>query len=178
MTAVPAVLFAHRDDTSGFVAEPAGSASLLLENENGPFRINRDFKDGRMTVEDIKKNKTIFDDKGTAFSRGSKAASFEKMLDAVLGLSDVDLFRGTAFIGQADLKGLGDPSKIKQRVTGSASQDYDAIIERLRDRYFAITKENPWNVRAKTLDRSLEKCEQRIRELQQIVVAAGSTRAS
>lgn len=178
MEAVPAILFGVRDKgrfrSWGRRGDSCGS--LTLEQRGGALKIDRNITTNKVELTELDQlyqEQSSFTGKVSPQGRSSEARVYAEILEESFGVADELLLRTSLFFGQGQLElptQKSFPGRIKALLSGSGSQDYDQVLESLRDDYFKLTRTNPWG-KNKSHARELEQVEERRDQiLQQIAL--------
>jgi hypothetical protein len=145
--------------------------SVTFTGTSGRFRVTRNFETHAVTVDRLAEGSeevqaSIF--RGTANPRGRSAEQlqYEEILRGWFGFSDARLFRESTYVGENGLETEVSP-ELRHLISGAVEADYQQIQDALLDRLDALTKEHPFDVRArKRTNRSIENRRERLQELQ------------
>jgi DNA repair exonuclease SbcCD ATPase subunit len=143
------------------------AAELELTTGECDWHVSRDFRTHRVTVTRRRKGEAAILFEGDANPRGrtDDLLAYQAVLEEMTGFTDRDMGLATLFMRQGAIETAVDED-IRQLLTGSSRGDYDAVVGRLEDRYFALTRENPWG-RRKSRARELEDLDEKITALAQ-----------
>jgi uncharacterized protein YhaN len=139
------------------------SCSVTLRlNDFSLVEIARDFDDNTVRMRQLigEVETSLFAGKASPRSRSADSERYSELLGKMLGVEDVVLFMASVFVRQEQLM-TGLSEKMRQVVSGSMSVDYEHARTALTERYFKLTKRNPWGSRDKTNDRDIEKLQNR-----------------
>ena len=145
--------------------------SVTFQSATGRFRVARDFESHRVTVDRLADGSdevqtTVF--RGVANPRGRSAEQlqYEELLRGWFGFSDARLFRESVYVGEGGLETEVSP-ELRHLISGAVEADYQQIQDALLDRLDALTKEHPFDARArKRTNRSIENRQERLQALQ------------
>lgn len=172
--AVAATLFGHTSAAAEALAKPWNgaryAAALTFESSGVRYRVARDFETHAVRVERLRAagedaEAVLFD--GTANPRGRtpERAQYEELLRGWLGFSDADLFAQSCFVHENALETQVSP-ELRHLITGAVESDYQQIQEALHARLDGLTREHPFDVRArKRTNRSIENRIERLEQL-------------
>lgn len=172
--AVTATLFGHASAASEALAKPWSAAryaaTVTFESAGVRYRVARDFETHAVRVERLRGvgdevDSLLFD--GTANPRGRtpERAQYDELLRGWLGFSDAALFAQSCFVHENALETQVSP-ELRHLITGAVEADYQQIQEALHGRLDGLTREHPFDVRARK--RSNRSIENRIERLDQL----------
>ena len=138
----------------------------------GRFRVTREFGTHQVLVDRLKGNSdevdsTVF--RGVANPRGRSAEQlqYEEILRGWFGFTEARLFRESSFVHENALETQVSP-ELRHLVSGAVEADYQQIEDALMDRLDLLTREHPYDPRArKRANRSIENRIERIRLLKE-----------
>ncbi|PLX89616.1 MAG: hypothetical protein C0614_01710 [Desulfuromonas sp.] len=170
--AIPAVLFGSREVE---LYKPWGgkecSARLVFEGKGRTVEISRNLLTDEVHLverDDLYHVLAEFQDRVSARGRGAVFQEYRALLQRLLGIGDEELFRATCFFGHQPREWTGEELAAKLRAlvgSGAGQQDYGALMDRLLEEYFQLTRVNPWG-RNKQQDRELELIDSELARLQ------------
>ena len=138
-----------------------GQVELVRGDEHWKF--SRDFDDHLVTVTRRrgKDNHVLYQGDANPRGRTDDLVAYLDVLSDCLAVTDRGLFQRTLVIRQGEMSTSIDET-IRQLLSGSRQGDYDTVLTRLEDRFFGLTRENPWSNRKKNRPREIEELEERI----------------
>lgn len=174
--AVTATLFGHATSQAEGLAKPWSgaryAATLTFEAAGARHRVSRDFETHAVRVERLRGatdevESTLFD--GTANPRGRtpERSQYDDLLRGWLGFSDARLFAESCFVHESALETQVSP-ELRHLITGAVEADYQQIEGALHERLDRLTREHPYDPRArKRVNRSIENRQERLVELRE-----------
>lgn len=159
--AIPATLFGTKQVERFKPWGRSGcSASLVFEGEGRTVEIIRNLLTDEVKVVErdaLYQPETRFQGKAPLLGRSAASRKYRALLEDLLGIADLDLFRATCMFGQTVAEWTGDAlgEKLRCLVSGSDETDFAGILDGLLAEHFELTRENPWG-RDKQRDRQLE----------------------
>jgi len=141
-----------------------GEVDLVRKDEH--WKISRDF-DGHQVVVTRRRGKNsnvLYQGDANPRGRTDDLAAYFQVLEECLAVTDRGLFQRTLVIRQGEMETSIDET-IRQLLSGSRQGDYDTVLTRLEERFFGLTRENPWGNRKKNRPREIEDTEERIKAL-------------
>jgi uncharacterized protein YhaN len=143
----------------------AYAGEVELSTPSGDHRIARDFDTHRVLITRRSGREEIILYQGEANPRGrtDDLLACLSVIEEITGLKDREMAVKTLFMGQGELETAVD-ERVRHLLSGTRRGDYDGVVQRLEDRYFALTRENPWGRRKKGA-RELEELNIRIIDL-------------
>ena len=172
--AVAATLFGHASAQDEALAKPWNGASyaaaLTFESGGARYRVARSFDTHAVRVDRLaaageESEAVLFE--GTANPRGRtpERAQYEELLRGWIGFSDPALFAQSCFVHENALETQVSP-ELRHLITGAVEADYQQIQEALHERLDALTREHPFDARArKRTNRSIENRIERLDQL-------------
>jgi len=166
MEAIVATIFGFSDARHEDARRPWGEHDLyscavaLRMDDSSLLEIGRNFQTHDVRVRQAKGDEitTIFAGKASPRSRSSATKQYTDLLHERLNLGEASLFESSVFVRQEQLATeLGEG--IRRVVSGSGHTDYERSLDALRDRFFVLTKNNPWGSRDKQNPRQIETLE-------------------
>jgi uncharacterized protein YhaN len=144
----------------------AYAGEVELSTEAGDHRITRDFDTHRVVITRRSGREEIILYQGEANPRGrtDDLLACQAVIEEITGLKDREMAVKTIFMGQGELETAVD-ERVRHLLSGTRIGDYDGVVQRLEDRYFSLTRENPWGRRKKGA-RELEELNIRIIDLE------------
>lgn len=145
-------------------------AALTVSTGAGRFRITREFESHKVQVDRLREGSeevelSLF--RGVANPRGRSAEQmqYEEILQGWFGFTDARLFRESSFVLENALETDVSP-ELRHLVSGAVETDYQQIEEALLERLDTLTREHPFDTRArKRSNRSIENRIERIQTL-------------
>lgn len=159
--AIPATLFGTKQVERFKPWGRSGcSVSLVFEGEGQTVEISRNLLTDEVKVVErdaLYQPETRFQGKVPLLGRSAASRKYRALLEDLLGVADLDLFRATCMFGQTVAEWTGDAlgEKLRCLVSGSDETDFAGILDGLLAEHFELTRENPWG-RDKQRDRQLE----------------------
>lgn len=98
---------------------------------------------------------TLFTGKASPRSKSPDAKRYALLLENKLTLAEAELFHASIFVRQEQMA-TEFSERMRRVVSGSVDTDYEQARQALQDRYFGLTKNNPWEPRDKTNPRQIE----------------------
>ncbi len=132
------------------------SVTLRLSNSS-LIEIARDFDDNAVRMRQLtgETETDLFLGKASSRSKSPDAEQYSQLLEGILGFGEVMLFMASVFVRQEQLM-TELSEKMRRVVSGSVSTDYEKAQAALREKFFKLTKRNPWGSRDKKNDRRIE----------------------
>lgn len=165
-----AILFGFEDKAAEDRFRPRTSRSFRGEVDlvrgDDKWKISRDF-DGHQVVVTRRRGKNsnvLYQGDANPRGRTDDLAAYLLILEECLAVTDRGLFQRTLVIRQGEMETSIDDT-IRQILSGSRQGDYDTVLSRLEERFFGLTRENPWSNRKKNRPRQIEETEERIKTL-------------
>jgi DNA repair exonuclease SbcCD ATPase subunit len=143
-------------------------AVALRMDDSSLLEIGRNFQTHDVRVRQAKDDEitTIFSGKASPRSRSSETKHYADLLHERLNLGEASLFESSVFVRQEQLATeLGEG--IRRVVSGSGGTDYERSLNALQDRFFLLTKNNPWGSRDKQNPRQIETLESQRNDIKQ-----------
>ncbi|HEU4941143.1 MAG TPA: AAA family ATPase, partial [Candidatus Eisenbacteria bacterium] len=148
------------------------AVALTFTTLTGRFRIRRDFtthdvRVDRMAGSQDTVESTVF--QGTANPRGRSAEQlqYEELLRGWFGFTEARLFRESSFVLENGLETQVSP-ELRHIVSGAVEADYQEIEDALMERLDALTREHPFDPKArKRVNRSIENRQERLEQLRE-----------
>ena len=148
------------------------AVALTFTTLTGRFRIRRDFTTHDVRVERMAGSQdtvesTVF--QGTANPRGRSAEQlqYEELLRGWFGFTEARLFRESSFVLENGLETQVSP-ELRHIVSGAVEADYQEIEDALMERLDALTREHPFDPKArKRVNRSIENRQERLEQLRE-----------
>jgi len=137
-------------------------ATLVFEAAGSRYRTCRDFASHEVLVErlaskGLEVEAILFQGVANPRGRGPELEQYETLLRSWFGFTEARLFRESCFVHESALKTQISP-ELRHLISGAVEADYQEIQEALLDRLDALTREHPFDARArKRTDRSIEK---------------------
>lgn len=167
--AIPATLFGTKQVERFKPWGRSGcSARLVFEGEGRTVEIRRNLLTDEVHVVErdaLYQPETRFQGKAPLLGRSAANRKYRALLEDMLGIADLDLFRATCMFGQTAAEWTGDAlgEKLRCLVSGSDETDFAGILDGLLAEHFELTRENPWG-RDKQRDRQLEQIRAQLAE--------------
>ena len=132
-------------------------AVALRMDDSSVLEIARNFEsnDVRVRQKDADEITTLFSGKASPRSRSPDAKRYADLLQDRFTLAEAALFHASVFVCQEQLAtefGEG----MRRVVSGSVGTDYEQSQSALQERFFLLTKRNPWGPRDKQNPRQIE----------------------
>jgi len=174
--AVVGALFGFASLETEALARPwSGSkhrVTVVFSTGTGRFRVTRDFEShqvevDRMSADSDAKEASVF--RGVANPRGRSAEQmqYEELLRGWFGFAEARLFRESSFVHENALETQVSP-ELRHLISGAVEADYQQIQDALLDRLDSLTREHPFDARArKRSNRSIEKRLELLEELRE-----------
>ena len=148
------------------------AVALTFTTLTGRFRIRRDFTTHDVRVDRMASSQdtvesTVF--QGTANPRGRSAEQlqYEELLRGWFGFTEARLFRESSFVLENGLETQVSP-ELRHIVSGAVEADYQEIEDALMERLDALTREHPFDPKArKRVNRSIENRQERLEQLRE-----------
>lgn len=175
-SAIVSTLFGYASAEQEERSKPWGGArhrvAVTFSAASGRFRVTREFGTHQVLVERLKGlsddvESTVF--RGAANPRGRSAEQlqYEEILRGWFGFTEARLFRESSFVHENALETQVSP-ELRHLVSGAVEADYQQIEDALMDRLDRLTREHPYDPRArKRSNRSIENRVERIRLLEE-----------
>jgi energy-coupling factor transporter ATP-binding protein EcfA2 len=172
--AVAAVLFGHASHEAEALARPWSggryAATVTFAAGGSRLRVTRDFDTHDVTVQRLRRDgdeveATLFG--GTANPRGRtpERSQYDDLLRSWFGFSDARLFAESCFVHENALETQVSP-ELRHLITGAVETDYQQIQDALHARLDTLTREHPFDPRArKRTNRSIETRRERLEQL-------------
>ena len=146
--------------------------AVTFSAASGRFRVTREFGTHQVQVDRLQGNSdevdsTVF--RGVANPRGRSAEQlqYEEVLRGWFGFTEARLFRESSFVHENALETQVSP-ELRHLVSGAVEADYQQIEDALMERLDLLTREHPYDPRArKRANRSIENRIERIRLLRE-----------
>jgi len=163
------------------------AASITFHAANDRYRIHRRFDTHdvevvRLGAEGGEAVETVFRGSANPRGRSSELEQYEDLLRSWFGFTDPRLFRESVFVHENALETEVSP-ELRHLVSGAVEADYQQIQDALLARLDVLTKEHPFDPRArKRVNRSIESRVARIEELRarrsraEVMLGEGVTR--
>jgi len=98
---------------------------------------------------------TLFSGKASPRSKSADAKRYALLLEEKLTLAEAELFHASIFVRQEQMA-TEFSERMRRVVSGSVDTDYEQARQALQERFFTLTKNNPWDSRDKTNPRQIE----------------------
>ncbi len=137
-------------------------AALTFEVGGSRYRVQRDFQSHEVLVDRLKSTgdeteSTLFHGSVNPRGRGPELEQYAELLRSWIGFTDACLFRESCFVHENALETQISP-ELRHIISGAVEADYQEIQNALLERLDALTREHPFDARArKRTDRSIEK---------------------
>jgi len=165
-TAMAATLFgfaSHEEEQRARPWEGAPHrATLVFEAAGQRYRARRDFGTHEVCVERLgpageQVEAVLFRGAANPRGRSPELEQYEILLRSWFGFTEARLFRESCFVHENSLETKISP-ELRHLISGAVEADYQEIQVALLDRLDALTREHPFDARArKRTDRSIEK---------------------
>jgi uncharacterized protein YhaN len=168
--AILAILLGFEDKAAEERHRPRGvnrfRGEIELSAGEERWTVQRDFDSHQVVVSRKKGSEAARLYEGDANPRGrtDDLAAYLDVIEGILGFTDRGLGARTLVVGQGGLETAIDET-IRQILSGSQQGDYDTVLTRLEERFFSLTRENPWSNRRKNRPREIEELEERLGQL-------------
>ena len=148
------------------------AVALTFTTLTGRFRVRRDFTTHEVRVDRMASSQdtvesTVF--QGTANPRGRSAEQlqYEELLRGWFGFTEARLFRESSFVLENGLETQVSP-ELRHIVSGAVEADYQEIEDALMERLDSLTREHPFDPKArKRVNRSIENRQERLEQLRE-----------
>jgi DNA repair exonuclease SbcCD ATPase subunit len=97
---------------------------------------------------------TLFSGKASPRSKSPDAKRYALLLEEKLTLAEAELFHASIFVRQEQMA-TEFSERMRRVVSGSVDTDYEQARQALQEKFFALTKKNPWDARDKTNPRQI-----------------------
>ncbi len=165
-TAMAATLFGFASHEEEQRAKPwegtPHRATLVFEAAGSRYRTRRDFGTHEVCVERLgpsgeQVEAVLFRGAANPRGRSPELEQYETLLRSWFGFTDARLFRESCFVHENALETKISP-ELRHLISGAVEADYQDIQLALLDRLDTLTREHPFDARArKRTDRSIEK---------------------
>ena len=172
--AVTATLFGHASAATEALMKPWSApryaAAVVFEAGGARHRVARDFETHAVRVERLHAGSDDVESvlfEGTANPRGRtpERAQYDELLRGWFGFSDAALFAQSCFVHENALETQVSP-ELRHLITGAVEADYQQIQDALHERLDLLTREHPFDARArKRTNRSIENRVERLEQL-------------
>jgi len=173
-TAIVSTLFGVSTLEAEEMARPWGgaphAATIVFSAGTGRYRLGRNFQTQEVHVEQLGSSgddsaSTIFQASTNPRGRSPELSQYEELLRGWIGFTDARLFRESSFVYESGLETHVSP-ELRHIVSGAVEADYQQIQDALLDRLDQLTREHPYDPRArKRNNRSIEAREERLEQL-------------
>ena len=174
--AVTATLFGHATAQAETLQKPWNGArygaTLTFEAGGSRYRVSRDFDTHAVRVDRLRPDAdeveaTLFDGAANPRGRTPERAQYEDLLRGWFGFCDARLFAESCFVHESALETQVSP-ELRHLISGAVEADYQQIEDALHARLDALTREHPYDPRArKRANRSIEIRQERLAELRE-----------
>jgi len=132
-------------------------AVALRMDDSSMLEIARNFEtnDVRVRQKNGQEVTTLFSGKASPRSKSPDARRYSTLLEDKLTLAETELFHASIFVRQEQMA-TEFSERMRRVVSGSVDTDYEQAQEALREKFFTLTKDNPWETRDKTNPRQIE----------------------
>jgi DNA repair exonuclease SbcCD ATPase subunit len=132
-------------------------AVALRMDDSSLLEIARNFEtnDVRVRQKNGEEVTTLFSGKASPRSKSPDARRYATLLEDKLTLAEAELFHASIFVRQEQMA-TEFSERMRRVVSGSVDTDYEQAQEALREKFFTLTKDNPWEARDKTNPRQIE----------------------
>ncbi len=172
--AVTATIFGHASHEEEALARPwkggRYAASVTFAAAGARLRVTRDFDSHEVTVQRLKPEgdeaeAVLFGGAANPRGRTPERSQYEDLLRGWFGFSDPQLFGESCFVHENALETQVSP-ELRHLITGAVETDYQQIQDALLERLDALTREHPFDARArKRVNRSIETRRERLEQL-------------
>ena len=173
-SAVVATIFGFASHEAEALARPWNGAkhavTVAFRAANDRIRVSRRFDThdvvvDRLAPEGEEAVETLFRGQANPRGRSSELERYEELVRGWFGFTDERLFRESAFVHENALETEVSP-ELRHLVSGAVEADYQQIQDALLARLDLLTKEHPFDTRArKRVNRSIETRTARLEEL-------------
>ena len=132
-------------------------AVALRMDDSSLLEVARSFEtnDVRVRHKNGEEVTTLFSGKASPRSKSPEARRYATLLEDKLTLAEAELFHASIFVRQEQMA-TEFSERMRRVVSGSVDTDYEQAQEALREKFFTLTKDNPWESRDKTNPRQIE----------------------
>ena len=172
--AVVATLFGFASHEAEALSRPWNgakhAASVTFRGANERYRVSRrfdthDVEVARLAPSGDETAEVVFRGVANPRGRSSELERYEELLRGWFGFTDPRLFRESVFVHENALETEVSP-ELRHLVSGAVEADYQQIQDALLTRLDQLTKEHPFDPRArKRVNRSIESRQARLEEL-------------
>lgn len=174
--AVTATLFGHATAQAEALAKPWGggryAAAVAFEAGGARYRVARDFETHQVRVDRLRPGgdeveSTLFDGAANPRGRTPERAQYDDLVRGWFGFTDARLFAESCFVHESALETQVSP-ELRHLISGAVEADYQQIEDALHARLDALTREHPYDPRArKRVNRSIENRQERLAQLRE-----------
>jgi uncharacterized protein YhaN len=174
--AVTATLFGHMTAQAESLQKPWNgaryAATLTFEAAGSRYRVTRNFETHAVRVDRLRGateevDSTLFDGAANPRGRTPERSQYDDLLRGWFGFSDARLFAESCFVHESALETQVSP-ELRHLISGAVEADYQQIEDALHQRLDALTREHPYDPRArKRVNRSIENRQERLTELRE-----------
>jgi AAA domain-containing protein len=148
------------------------AVAVTFTTLSGRFRVRRDFATHEVRVDRMAGGvdtveSTIFQGIANPRGRSAELLQYEELLRGWFGFTEARLFRESSFVHENGLETQVSP-ELRHIVSGAVEADYQQIEDALMERLDALTREHPFDPRArKRVNRSIENRMERLEQLRE-----------
>lgn len=137
-------------------SEQIFAADVEFEINSQVFTVFRDFSTHRVKLNRIGNGESqlLFSGNANPQGRSRQPREFRRILEEI-GVPSRDVMDQLAFVKKMEMES-GVSDEIRRLVTGGSGANYVNIIENLKNKYFEITRKDPWEAHDKINPRLLE----------------------
>lgn len=164
------VLFGLRDREAEMSYRPRGvhgawTGEVEIQAGDVEYHLARDFETHRVLVT-MRRNgelSTLYQGDANPRGRTDDLVAYLGVVEKITGLRDREMALRSLFMKQGELETAVD-EQVRHLLSGAARGDHEAVLERLEEQHFALTRENPWG-RRKNRPREIEELEEKLADL-------------
>jgi DNA repair exonuclease SbcCD ATPase subunit len=148
------------------------AVALTFTTLTGRFRVRRDFtthdvRVDRMAGSHDTVESTVFQGIANPRGRSAEQLQYEELLRGWFGFTEARLFRESSFVLENGLETQVSP-ELRHIVSGAVEADYQEIEDALMERLDSLTREHPFDPKArKRVNRSIENRQERLEQLRE-----------
>jgi len=148
------------------------AVAVTFTTLTGRFRVRRDFtthdvRVDRMAGSDNTVESTVFQAIANPRGRSAEQLQYEELLRGWFGFTEARLFRESSFVLENGLETQVSP-ELRHIVSGAVEADYQEIENALMERLDSLTREHPFDPKArKRVNRSIENRQERLEQLRE-----------
>ncbi|HEX7878790.1 MAG TPA: AAA family ATPase [Candidatus Eisenbacteria bacterium] len=169
--AIMAILLGFEDKAAEERHRPRGGkrfrGEIDISTVEARWTVQRDFDTHQVVVSRKKGNEAtrLFEGDANPRGRTDDLAAYLDVIQGIIGFTDRGLGGRTFVVGQGGLETAIDET-IRQIISGSQQGDYDTVLTRLEERFFSLTRDNPWSNRKKSRPREIEELGDRLAQIE------------